>query len=174
MIGQRINSGVVLSSGAVAGAVSQTQVFTKGVSVGAPTLLTISAGSVTATTGRHSIEVESGTTDDLNSIAGGTAGQLLLISSATGWPIVVKHNVGNIALAGGSDVTLSGMGDMLFLRYDATLSRWIQTSTAAIPAWLLYDQFTTIRAVTAVNGTAAEPGPGTRVVVDTESKLSIT
>lgn len=39
--------------------------------------------------------------------------------------------------------------------------------------YLLRDEFTTDRAAGAVHGTAAEPGPGTRVVVDTESKLTI-
>jgi hypothetical protein len=37
----------------------------------------------------------------------------------------------------------------------------------------LRDSFTTDRATGAVNGTAAEPGPGNRVVADTESKSSI-
>ena len=39
--------------------------------------------------------------------------------------------------------------------------------------WLLRDEFTTDRAAGAVNGTAAEPGPGTRAAVDTESKLTL-
>ena len=39
--------------------------------------------------------------------------------------------------------------------------------------WLLRDEFTTDLAAGAVNGTAAEPGPGTRTVVDTGSKLSL-
>ena len=39
--------------------------------------------------------------------------------------------------------------------------------------YLLRDEFTTDRAAGAVNGTAAEPGPGTRTVVDVESKITI-
>ena len=39
--------------------------------------------------------------------------------------------------------------------------------------YLLRDEFTTDRAAGAVNGTAAEPGGGTRVAVDTNSKLTI-
>lgn len=39
--------------------------------------------------------------------------------------------------------------------------------------YLLRDLFTTDQAAGAVNGTAAEPGPGTRVVNDTGSKISI-
>lgn len=41
-------------------------------------------------------------------------------------------------------------------------------------SYLLRDEFTTALAADSVNGTAAEPGPGTRVVVDTGSDLSIT
>ncbi|EKD99371.1 MAG: hypothetical protein ACD_22C00280G0001, partial [uncultured bacterium] len=48
------------------------------------------------------------------------------------------------------------------------------TSTAGNISYLLNDQFTTARAAGAVNGTAAEPGPGTRTVVDTGNKLNIT
>jgi len=39
--------------------------------------------------------------------------------------------------------------------------------------YLLRDEFTDTRAAGSVNGTAATPGPGTRVVVDANSKLSI-
>lgn len=39
--------------------------------------------------------------------------------------------------------------------------------------YLLRDEFTTDLAAGSVNGTAAEPGPGVRAVVDTENKLSL-
>ena len=39
--------------------------------------------------------------------------------------------------------------------------------------YLLRDEFTTALTAGNVNGTASEPGPGTRVIVDTASKLSI-
>lgn len=41
------------------------------------------------------------------------------------------------------------------------------------PYYLVNDTFTTDRAAGAVNGTRAEPGPGGRVVNDTENKLSL-
>lgn len=44
---------------------------------------------------------------------------------------------------------------------------------AARIKYLLRDEFTTALAAGSVNGTAAKPGPGTRAVVDTNSKLSI-
>jgi hypothetical protein len=46
------------------------------------------------------------------------------------------------------------------------------TQKAAIQ-YLLRDEFSTDLAAGSVNGTASEPGPGTRVVTDTGSKLSI-
>jgi len=42
-----------------------------------------------------------------------------------------------------------------------------------IQQWLLRDNFTTDLAAGSVNGSSAEPGPGTRTVTDTENKLSI-
>jgi lysophospholipase L1-like esterase len=44
---------------------------------------------------------------------------------------------------------------------------------AIVPEYLFRDLFTTDRAAGAVNGTAAEPGVGTRTVVDTAGQLSI-
>lgn len=41
------------------------------------------------------------------------------------------------------------------------------------PYYLLNDTFTTARSAGAVNGTRAEPGPGVRTVLDTNSKLSL-
>lgn len=44
---------------------------------------------------------------------------------------------------------------------------------AAAVTYLLRDEFTDTRAAGEVNGTAATPGPGTRTVTDTTSKLSV-
>ncbi|HBD01903.1 MAG: hypothetical protein UX38_C0006G0042 [Microgenomates group bacterium GW2011_GWC1_46_16] len=53
--------------------------------------------------------------------------------------------------------------------FDADLTSWSEE-----PSYTLNDEFTTDRAAGAVNGTSAEPTGGTRTVVDTNSKLSIT
>jgi lysophospholipase L1-like esterase len=45
--------------------------------------------------------------------------------------------------------------------------------SAAVSPYLFWDQFTTDSAAGSVNGTAAEPGPGTRAVTDAGSRLSI-
>lgn len=42
-----------------------------------------------------------------------------------------------------------------------------------VTAWLVRDTYTTDRAAGAVNGTAAEPGPGNRTVTDASSLLYI-
>lgn len=56
----------------------------------------------------------------------------------------------------------------------ATIITNLFLSGVIVPViYLLKDQFTTTLAAGSVNGTAAEPGPGTRTVVDTQSKLSI-
>jgi hypothetical protein len=47
------------------------------------------------------------------------------------------------------------------------------TQFSITSALIVLDNFTDTRAVGAVNGTAATPGPGTRVVVDTETKISV-
>lgn len=52
-------------------------------------------------------------------------------------------------------------------------NRFLPMFGASGVAYLLRDEFTTTRAAGAVNGTAAEPGAGTRTVTDTESKLRI-
>ena len=49
-----------------------------------------------------------------------------------------------------------------------TASGWPKASD-----WLIRDEFTDTRAAGSVNGTAATPGPGIRVVTGTESKLSV-
>src|SRR3990167_322284 len=52
--------------------------------------------------------------------------------------------------------------------FETDLSSW-----TSVLSYTLNDQFTTDRAAGAVNGTSAEPTGGTRTVVDTNSKLSI-
>jgi hypothetical protein len=55
-------------------------------------------------------------------------------------------------------------------------ARWMTTGGlgASSLSYLLNDSFTTARTAGTINGTVAEPGPGTRTVVDTNSKLSTT
>lgn len=74
----------------------------------AATILTISSGVVTITQGYHFIESGSGTTDNLTTINGGVAEQILTIQADSGDTITVKHGTGNVFLNGGADFVLSG------------------------------------------------------------------
>lgn len=92
----------------------------------AATELTISFGAVTATQSVHLVDTQGDAeTDDLDTINGGSDGQVLYIRNADpGRAVVVKHGTGNIGL-GGADVTLASPYKWLPLIYDGSLSAWI-------------------------------------------------
>lgn len=74
----------------------------------AATTLTEASDAVTITQGYHLIEAETGTTDNLATINGGVAQQLLIIQADTDDTITVKHGTGNIFLNSGTDRAISG------------------------------------------------------------------
>jgi len=92
----------------------------------APTELTIDTGAITVTQVYHRIDTESNAaSDDLDTINGGSAGQLLVIRPENGSrTVVVKHNTGNIWMLGGDDLDLDDITDHLLFVYDATNSKW--------------------------------------------------
>ena len=94
--------------------------------------LTISTGIVTATQGYHKIEVESGTSDDLDTITAGTGiaeGSVIIIRSKTiGHTIIVKNGTGNIKLQ--NDISLDTIYKHLILIYDGAY--WNQFSLPPI------------------------------------------
>ena len=73
------------------------------------TELTISAGAVTFTQLHHKLQPQTGTSDDLDTINGTTAGQTgVIYASDFGTDtITIKHNTGNILCVGGTDIALS-------------------------------------------------------------------
>lgn len=73
------------------------------------TELTISSGAITVTQSNHKLQPESGTTDDLTTINGMTAGKILVlyVSDAGTDTITIKHGTGNISCLGATDVALS-------------------------------------------------------------------
>lgn len=101
----------------------------------AATLLTISAGAVTITQSNHRVDTEAAAaTDDLDTINGGTAEQLLFLrSEAAARDVTLKHGTGNIQTADGSDVTLPDTGYVLLL-FDG--SNWRVLSTGSSDAVL--------------------------------------
>lgn len=81
----------------------------------AATELTIASGAVTVTQSRHTIDTEGdASTDDLTTINGGTDGQLLWLTAASGSrDVVIKH--GDIKCPGGTDITLATDTDIVQL-----------------------------------------------------------
>jgi len=82
--------------------------------------LTIATGAVTATHSRHAIDTEAAAaSDDLDTISGGAAGQILIVSAAnSSRDVVLKDATGNLRLA--SDCTLAHVNDRIVLISDGT------------------------------------------------------
>src|SRR3982751_1497539 len=104
----------VLGLGASAAVAPATLTFAAGAT------LTIASGVVTATHSRHAVDTEAaGATDDLDTINGGAAGMLLIVSAAhSSHDGVLKDATGNLKLA--SDCTLAHANDKIVLLYEGT------------------------------------------------------
>jgi hypothetical protein len=93
----------------------------------AATELTIAAGAITATQGYHTIDTEAdAASDDLDSLAGGTAGEVVVVRAASAArTVVLKHGVGAnlIACIGGRDISLAEANDAAILVYNGT--QWV-------------------------------------------------
>lgn len=86
--------------------------------------LTIDAGEVEATASFHVIDTEGdAASDDLDTITGGYAGQLLVLQPANdARTVVIKHGVGNIEC--GADITLDNANDTVTL-FNPDGSTWV-------------------------------------------------
>jgi hypothetical protein len=82
--------------------------------------LTIAAGVVTATSNVHVVDTEAdAASDDLDTISGTAAGQMLVISAAdSARTVVAKDGTGNLKLVG--DFSMDNVEDRLFLISDGT------------------------------------------------------
>lgn len=98
-------------------AVTGPKAFTK-VAYAAATELTIASGVVTATQSAHRIDTEAdAASDDLDTISGGTAEDILIIRPEnTARTVVLKHGTGNIYCPGGQDIELADIEDCAILR----------------------------------------------------------
>jgi pectate lyase len=83
---------------------------------------------ITATATRTRLDTEAAAaTDDLDTINGGSDGDLIILSTTnSARDVVVKDGTGNLVLAG--DFTLSTTSDRIKLIYDSTLSAWVELS----------------------------------------------
>jgi hypothetical protein len=91
-----------------------------------PTALTIAAGVITVTGSYHTVDTEAAAAiDDLDTINGGSDGQILILKCAIGSrDVVVKNNTGNIR-TGGADFTLVTTRDRIMLQYDNANAQWM-------------------------------------------------
>lgn len=116
------------------------QYFTKGVTIdgtltpaklkpAAATKLTIASGVITVTQLVHTVETQSAaSSDDLDTINGGSADQLLILRPFSGsHDVVLKHATGNIQCPGQSDITLAEADDYAILVYSG--SNWAVVAT---------------------------------------------
>ena len=86
--------------------------------------IVISGGVITVTNTFHSIRVETGSSDNLDTINGGVDGQILIIKPYDNNNIVLKNNADNILCNGASDITLNTSQDIAMLIYQS--DTWIQ------------------------------------------------
>lgn len=94
----------------------------------ASTGVTISAGGAIAVSrSYHVVSANSGTSDNLDSISGGTEGDLLSLVADTGDSITVRHAVGNIYTSDGNDLILRELHPTWFF-YNG--SNWVLLYTA--------------------------------------------
>lgn len=88
--------------------------------------LTISAGVITVTDSYHHVDTEADAgTDDLDTINGGTSGDILFLrANNDARTVVCKDGTGNLTLAG--DFSLDSVSDRILLHYDGT--NWVEIS----------------------------------------------
>lgn len=98
--------------------------------LGSPTELTIASGVITVTSSYHTVDTEAdGASDDLDTINGGSDGQILTLRAADdARTVVVKDATGNIQ--GPGDFSLTHRHDTVQLIYDAALTAWLVVSTS--------------------------------------------
>jgi len=103
-----------------------TDLTITGLTKTAPAALTIAAGALTVTKVWTKINTQGGgAADDLDTINGGTSGNLIICSAFNaGHEVTFKDGTGNLALAG--DFTTTGLEDTIMLLYNGT--NWIEIS----------------------------------------------
>jgi len=127
------------TAGGTHGAITPTSVTSTGrikgtfINLGTPSTLTISSGSITPTRSYHSVAVESGTTDNLDTIATTNAspGDLLVLYAAVAGKNIVVRDVtvsgtGNIFLSDNASFTMNHNTDRIMFVFGG--SNWIELS----------------------------------------------
>lgn len=113
-----------------------------------PTELTIATGAVTVTNSYHTIDTEAdAASDDLDTISGGSVGDLLFIQAAnTARTIVVRHNgggTGNIRFGNAADQSLDETYKILAFLFDGTNWNYVGSISSGLSFAVLRDEKST-------------------------------
>lgn len=94
----------------------------------ADTELTIATGAITVTKSWHNVDTEANAaTDDLDTINGGTDGDILFLkANNTARTVVVKHGTGNIYMLSAADISLDNTEKAIMAIFDGT--NWLVTA----------------------------------------------
>jgi len=85
--------------------------------------LTIDSGAITTINSFHTVDVESSSSDNLDTINGGSNGQILILKPASASrTIVIRHDEGNIITSDGSNFSMNDGNDTAVLFKDD--SKW--------------------------------------------------
>ena len=105
------------------------------------TELTIAGGAITTTQAAHTVDTEAdAASDDLDTINGMAAEELVLVRPASGArTVVLKHGTGNIFCPGGQDIPLAEATDWALLASDGTNVVVVAKSTLVSDAVLNND-----------------------------------
>ena len=98
------------------------------------TTLTIISGAITVTQSYHLVDTEGGAaTDDLGTINGGAAGDLVYLKAADGThTVVLKHGTGNIVTSDGGDCSLNDANKVVALLFDGANWHLMGTAICAV------------------------------------------
>lgn len=95
--------------------------------IGSAGAVSVSSGAIAYTQAFHEVSTESGTTDNLDSITGGSEGDFLVLRPASGDAIIVRQGVGgNIIMA--SNFTLNNPSDKILMLCDG--ANWVEIERA--------------------------------------------
>jgi hypothetical protein len=98
------------------------------INLGPSPTLTIASGVITATKSYHKVDTEAAAaTDNLDTINGGTDGDILILRTANiARDVTIKNGTGNLRTVG--DFTLNYLEDRIMLQYDGDLGVWVEIS----------------------------------------------
>lgn len=123
------STNLTLGSGDLTVSAGDVKISSGFLNLGGVSEVTIAAGAITASRSYHFVDTEGdAASDDLDTINGGSNGDLLIIRAvSSSRTVVAKDGTGNLNLAG--DFTMDNATDSLTLIYDTTLGGvWVELS----------------------------------------------